>query len=248
MRILEEEPPLSDQCKLPWITDAFLYPISASGMLHVAIFVFLPRIVSFFVGLLARFLGPYLQQGTFYIIAFLTAPFYIVFGSYVVYYVVNCVIDSAKGNRRATDVTLPANIDAGDLIAQVFLLFGCVAICFWPAAIYYVLTKQTDSRFMLLAVCGTFFLPMSFLRGVMFDSFDALNPILIIQSICKTFLSYCGLVLFFLVLGGFIEVILPHLPLWGFLSAGIEIYLVFVLAHRVGWFYWWHKDKLNWGL
>jgi hypothetical protein len=217
-------------------------------MLHLAVFVFLPRIVSFFVGLLARFLAPFLQEGTGYIITFLTMPFRIVFGSYVVYYIVNCVIDSAKGNRRATDVTMPANVDAGDLIEQVVLLFGCVAICFWPAAIYYVITKQTDSRFWLLMSCATFFLPMSFLRGVMFDSFDALNPIRIIQSICKTFLPYCGLVLFFLVLGGFAARAVPRLPVWGFLSAGIEIYLVFVLAHRVGWFYWWHKDKLNWGL
>jgi hypothetical protein len=26
------------------------------------------------------------------------------------------------------------------------------------------------------------------------------------------------------------------------------IYLAMVAAHLLGWFYWWHKDKLNWGL
>ena len=89
---------------------------------------------------------------------------------------------------------------------------------------------------------------MCFLRGVMFDSFDALNPIEIFRSILSTFLPYCGLVLFFMVLGGFAAAVLFRLPLWDFLQTCIILYLVFVLAHRLGWFYWWYKDKLGWGL
>jgi hypothetical protein len=82
----------------------------------------------------------------------------------------------------------------------------------------------------------------------MFDALDALNPIEIIRSICRTLLPYCGLVLFFLVVGGSVVVVIPRLPLWEFLKDALGVYLVFVLAGRLGWFYWWYKDKLNWGI
>lgn len=248
MKILEEEPPLANECKLPWLIDAWLYPISASGMINLAVFVLLPRLVSFLVGVLAAFLKPYLDFGTSYIIFFLTVPFYIVFGCYVCYYTAHCVIDSSRGRRRASDIPSANTFDVGDLISQVILLVGCVAVCFWPTAVYYVFTRRTDVWFWLLSAYGVFFLPMSFLAGVMFDSFDALNPTQIIRSIYSTFLSYCGLVLFFSIVVGLIAAVLPRLPLFGFLSTAIEIYLLFVLAHRLGWFYWWHKDKLGWGL
>lgn len=248
MKILEEEPPLADECKLPRLIDAFLYPISASGMIHIAVFVLLPLLVSFLVGLLASFLGPFLQQGTSYVLTFLIVPFYIVFYGYVFYYIAHCIVDSAKGTRRASDVPIADTFNTGDLISQVIVLLGCIAFCFWPTAVYYILTQQTNLWFWLLSAYGVFFLPMSLLRGAMFDSFDALNPISIIRSIFSTFFSYCGLVLFFSALGGLIVFILPRLPLWGFLLTGIKIYLLFVLLHRLGCFYWWHKDKLDWGL
>ncbi|MBA7547923.1 hypothetical protein ES705_40364 [subsurface metagenome] len=89
---------------------------------------------------------------------------------------------------------------------------------------------------------------MSLLRGIMFDAFEALNPIEIIRSICHALLPYCGLVLFFLVVGGFIGAVIPRFPFWDFLKQALKVYLVFVLAHRLGWFYWWYKDKLGWGL
>ena len=248
MKILEEEPPLADECKLPWLIDAFLYPISASGMINLAVFVFLPLLVSFLLGLLARFLSPFLGFGTSYILAVPKVIFYIVFGGYVCYYIAHCVIDSSKGNRRASDVPVANTFDAGDLVAQVILLLGIVAICFCPAAFYYIFTRRIDSFFGFLVALGGFFFPMCFLRGVMFDSFDALNPIEIFISIFSTFLPYCCLVLFFMVLGALAGVILIRLPLWRLLRMCIILYLVFVLAHRSGWFYWWYKDKLGWGL
>jgi len=248
MKILEEEPPLASEFKLPFIIDAFLYPISASGIIHIAVFLVAPLLVSLFVRLLSIFLAPYLMQGTGYIMKYLTVPFYIVFYSYVLYYIALCIFSSTKGRRRAPDIPLSDTFDIGGLVSQAILLIGCVAVCFWPVAIYYVIKHQADLWFWLLSACGTFFLPMTFLRGVMYDSLDALNPASIIWSIIKTFLPFCGLVLFFFAVGGFIAAVLPKLPLWDILTQAVKIYLVFVLAHRVGWFYWWHKDKLNWGI
>ena len=170
MKILEEEPPLANECKLPWLIDAFLYPISASGMIHLAVFVIVPLLISALIRFIEYFLGPYLGLAT-------------------------------------TEITEPVTI-----------------------------------------ILGTFFLPMSLLRGIMFDAFDALNPIEIVRSIYRALLPYCGLVLFFFVVSWFIAEVLPRLPLWDFLKQALKVYLVFVLAHRLGWFYWWYKDKLDWGL
>ncbi len=248
MKILEEEPQLADECKLPWIIDAFLYPISASGMINLAVFVIVPELVSLLISVLTSFLAPFLQFGTPYITTLLTLPFYIVFGCYVVYYVAHCVVDSTKGRRRATDLPMANIFSIRDLVEQTILLLGCIAICFCPAAFYYIFTRRIDSFFWFLVALGGFFFPMFFLRGVMFDSFDALNPIEIFRSIFSTFLPYCCLVLFFMTLGGLAGVILLRLPLWRFLRTCIILYLVFVLAHRSGWFYWWYKGKLGWDL
>jgi hypothetical protein len=248
MKILEEDPPLADECKLPWLIDAFLYPISASGMINLAVFVIAPELISFLVFVLASLLAPFLQSGTSYIMRLLTLPFYIVFGCYVVYYVAHCVIDSSKGHRRATDLPIANIFSVRDLIEQTILLLGCVAICFCPTAFYYLFTRRIDLWFWVLLAAGGFFFPMCFLREVMFDSFGVLNPIEIFRSILSTFLPYCGLVLFFMALGGFAGVVLLRLPLWSLLRACIILYVAFVLAHRSGWFYWWYKDKLDWGL
>jgi hypothetical protein len=248
LNILEEEPLLASKQKLPWLVSAFVYPASTSGLVHIAVFVFLPRIVSLIVNLLASAIGPILREGTGYIIIFLTVPFYILFYSYVTYYTCYRINDSGKGNMRASDVPISDTFIASDFISEVVLLFGCAAICFWPPPVYYMLTKQTDLWFWVLSLCGGFFFPMALLRGVLFESFDALNPVDIIKSIIDTFLSYCGLVIFSLVIAGFILAALPRLPIWGFVIDAMRFYLVFVVVHRLGWFYWWNKDRLGWGL
>jgi hypothetical protein len=248
MKILEEEPPLADECKLPWLIDAFLYPISTSGMIHLAVFVIVPLLISGFIRLIEFFLKPILGLGTAEITEPITLILYVIFYSYVCYYIADCVINSAKGHRRAAEVSVSSTISMGDLISQALVIIGCVAICLAPVLLYWIFVKRTDSWFWTLSTYGIFFLPMSLLRGIMFDAFDALNPMEIIRSIYRTLLPYFGLVLFFLVVGGFIRAVIPRLPLWGFLRQAIKVYLVFVLMHRLGWFYWWYKDKLGWGL
>jgi hypothetical protein len=122
----------------------------------------------------------------------------------------------------------------------------------WPAALYYGLirfdlTQRVSWLLWLLIATGVFFLPMSLLRGVLFDSFDALNPIEIILDIIRTFIAYLGLVLFFLALPTLFITLMWLSPLRLFADA-LAFYLIFVMAHRLGWFYWWHKDRLDWGV
>ncbi len=246
MKVIEE-PQLGVKRKLPWLIDMLLYPMSISGFIHLLVFLLLPRLVSLFVNFLLRMVPQEIRMAA-YEIEWLYLPFYVVFYGYVVYYIIECVLSSSKGGYRAPDPSISETLDWRDLVGQALLLIGCVAICFWPTAVYYILAKRTDRTFWLLLSGGMFFSPIALLRGIMFDSFNALNPILIIGSIFKTFLPYCGLVLLICALGGFIAIVLPRLLIWSFVSSGARFYLLFVAAHLLGQFYWWHKDKLDWGL
>ena len=246
MKVIEE-PQLAVKRKLPWLVDMLLYPMSASGIIHLLVFLLLPRLASLFVNSLLTLI-PEEVRAAAYEIEWLYLPFYVVFYGYVVYYIIECVLSSSKGGYRAPDPSIPDTLDWRDFVGQVLLLIGCVAICFWPVAVYYIFTQQKDWIFWSLLALGMFFLPISLLRGILFDSYDALNPIQIINSILNTFVPYCGLVLIFILLVGFVAIILPKLTVWDIVGDCAKIYLLFVLANFLGWFYWWHKDKLDWGL
>jgi hypothetical protein len=257
-----EEPQLEVKRKLPWLIDVFLYPTSVSGIIHLMIFWFLPPLIGTFL----------LRAGDIFILIPLAIGVYLVLLGYMVYYIALCIFDSSKGGKRAPDVMTIDWPDKGELVSELFLILGAIAICFWPAALYYVFTKKVDLVFWVLSSCGIFFLPMALLAGILFDATHALNPLFIIGSIFRTFLPYCGLVPVFSVLGALLAVIASNifsLPAAQDLQQGIGqimlvlarlfrasltypgmafIYLAMVAAHLLGWFYWWYKDKLNWGL
>lgn len=264
MKIIEE-PQLEVKRKLPWLIDVLLYPASVSGIIHLAIFLFLPPLVWAFLRRLAL-------TGFSFIFVPLSLGIYLLLVGYMLYYIGFCIFDSAKGGRRAPDVTTLDLPDKGELVSQLFLVLGAIAICFWPAGLYYVLAKKVDLVFWVLSACGIFFLPMALLAGILFDAIHALNPVVIIGSISRTFLPYCGLVPVFCALGGLLALIASNifsLPSTRNLEQAIGqimlivdrlfavtltypgmafVYLAMVGAHLLGWFYWWHKDKLNWGL
>jgi len=238
-----------EESRFPWFLDALAYPVSGSGAVNIAVFVIVPELVAFVVGLMSRLIQPALPMGgAAYLMTLLTAPFYIAFACYVCYYVAHCVTDSSRGHRRASDIQLTGALSFSDLASQTILLVASVAITCWPVAVYYVLTERTDAWYWLLGASGVFFLPMSFLAGVIFDSFDALNPLLIVQSIARAFVPYCGLVLFFLAVAGLAAAVIPRLPVWPLLRSAAQIYLLLVLANSIGRFYWRNRERLDWGV
>lgn len=239
---LIEEPQLTVKRKLPWFVDVFLYPISISGIIHIVIF----WLSLLLLGLLDRFILSRVDLG-----GIISLWLYMLLIGYISYYFGYCIFDSSKGGRRAPDIAIVHTPDKGDLLSQLFLMLGCVAICFCPVAIYYAFTIRTDSTFWVLAGCGGFFFPMALLVGVLFDATHALNPIFIVGSILRSFFAYCGLILSFCLFGGLVVVIvrvLNRLPILGFISNIINLYLLFVSAHLLGRFYWLNKDRLDWGL
>ena len=234
-----ESEPVSER-KLPWIIDIFLYPISASGMVHLAILSFLPRML-LPLGHLSYWLHP----------PIFGLGFLVIFIGYLLYCLSDCIRDSANGGRRAPNIDISPTVlfHAGELISPVLKVFVCVAVCLGPLLAYFVITRQTDLIFWLLVTYGVLFLPVVLLATVLFDSLRALNPVLIIASTVTVFLPYCGLVLLFFTVGGLIALIVSILPqsrLISYILSAVCIYLAFVAAHLLGRFYWKYEERLNW--
>lgn len=259
MKILEEEPPLADECKPPGPIDIALYPFSAAGAVNLGIFCLGPPILGFINHLiLSR-----IPFGT--LIALIL---FLLLVAYALHYLAFCTFDSSKGGRRAPDTLAQDSPDKSDLISQLFLTLGSIALCFWPAVVYSAWTGRADAIFWLLSACGLFFFPMVLLAGTLFDAIHALNPIVIIASIVRTLPRYLGLVLFFCIPFALVAAMIANISPQGamgtlffprilvsyffttsFIYKAIPLaYLTMIGAHLLGRFYWLHKDKLDWGL
>jgi len=235
------------QRTLPWFIDIFLYPISYSGVIHLVIFIATPLLIGFTV---LRFLDVFHGVMSFII--------YLLFTGYFFYYIGYCIFDSSRGGLRAPDININDSHDKNEYLSQVFFIIGITAVCFFPAIIYHIAFEKTDLVFKLLSAAGMFFFPMAVLAVVLFDSLEALNPIVIISSIYRTFLPYCGLVLVFSMIAGLILPIRLYLSqpfallsnyLLGtaFIHYKIAfVYMVMIAAHLLGRFYLRYKNKLNW--
>jgi hypothetical protein len=239
MKILEQDPPLAQECKTPWILRAFLYPLSAAGITHILVFTFCPVLLI----LLEIHVFRYSCLSSLMFFAGI-----ILLVGYGIYFVTYCVFDSSKGHRNAPYIPKRHFPDKWELVRQYFLLLVSVAMCFGPLGVYYGNFRQIDLIFWLLIGIGLFFFPMTLLSVLLFDSFTAVNPIFVMTSIFKNIIGYCSLFLFFCTIIAFMIFALPTPSLLGFTGHAIRFYLLLVLANRLGWFYWWHKDKLGWGI
>ena len=234
-----EDAESATKCKLPWLVDIFLYPISASGMVHLAILSFLPRML-LPLGHLNWLYPPIFFLG-----------FLVIFIGYLFYCLSDCIRDSANGGRRAPNIDISPTVllNIGELISPVLKMFVCITVCLGPLLAYFIITRRTDLIFWLLVTYGIFFLPMVLLAVVLFDSLRALNPILIIASMFNVFLPYCGLVSLFFVVSGLVAVIItfmPQLPIISYILSAVCVYLTMVMSHLLGRFYWRCQEKLNW--
>ena len=226
--------------RLPWIVDLFLYPISVSGMIHLAILSFLPRM-----------LLPMGHRSYWIHPPIFGLGFIIIFIGYLLYCLFDCVRDSADGGRRAPDIEVSADVllSVWELISPVLKAFVCTVVCLGPLLAYFIIAERTDTIFWLLVVYGVVLSPIVFLAVVLFDSFRALNPILIITSMFGISLPYCGLALLFFVVGSLIAVIMaiqPRSAIIGYIFSAACVYLAMVMAHLLGRFYWRYQEKLNW--
>ncbi|MHC4364288.1 MAG: hypothetical protein ACYSTJ_02335 [Planctomycetota bacterium] len=276
------EPERVGERRLPWMIDIFLYPASKPGLTMLGIIIGLPLLMKVMTmvvqGIALAFSPLYIFAVVFLCISIIVN---IIVALYLYWYLALCVRDSAEGNLRAPDV-LVHSPSLGDMFGQLVKLFCClmifvlliyvyvarvrgVGISFWLSlfrALFLIPVElhdavQSDIIFWHLLFCVVFLFPMTLLAVVMFDSFRAFNPVLIIGSIFSTFFQYCGLVLLFcgicvpIVITRRIvteKMVLPQFQILPYIIRLVSIYLLMVGAHVLGRFYWRYQEKLDWGV
>jgi hypothetical protein len=244
----------SEQRKLPWIIDIFLYPTSNGGLLTLATIILL----RLFTDIATVMLMCCVFGGILSLIIRIVLVW-----SYMYWYFSECVRDSADGGLRAPNIigTMPGLVDMFWYWAR---LFACLTIFLGPAIFYrgytYFTNIEVNNAILLsLLAFGAFFFPMNVLAVVMFDSVNGMNPILVIRSIISTFLQYCGLFILFyglsILLSTMLGMVLRISSRTRILSGGFFTYILFnllmayallIAGHLLGRFYWLYQKKLNW--
>jgi len=259
---IEHEPP--PERKRPWLIDIFLYPTNKSGLTMIGIIVGIPlffRLVFAFMVLLTFICPPLLLFLPVLAVLGIIIGIIIglLFGMYFYWYLCECVRDSAEGGIRAPE-TIGTTPGLGELFAQTYKAFVCFAFFVLPVLLYLIYTRRTDAIFWALTAFWIFFFPMGLLAVIMFDSLAGLNPVIIIGSVFSAFLPYFGLIsllaglilsIRFLVflsrllfsLGGIYTIII-WIIIYG--SGIIDFYMMMVIAHLLGRFFYKYQEKLNW--
>ena len=229
--------------RLPWIIDIFLYPLSISGLITLGIIIVLPLLVNIATLLLGP-LGFFISIPGF---VFIKIPI----GLYLFWYLAECVRDSALGGVRAPQ-TLGNAPGLAEMLWHTLKIVVCYIVFGGPPLFYFIYTHKIDAVYWALLGYAIFFFPMGLLAVIIFDSFSALNPIVIIGSIFSTFFQYCGLVLIFVIFAlGITATSKIQMEGAGGYALGLLIfcgllYFLLIFAHLLGRFYWRYQEKLNW--
>ena len=223
----------------PWPIDIFLYPLSVAALTTLGIVIVIPLLINLVGGLM----GPF---GFFVLI-----PGYVVTAVcrlYFLWYVSQCIADSARGGVRAPETVAQAP-GLWDMLVQTGRAVAAVAVSLLPMMIYWLTVRQVDTIFWTLLAWAAVIWPMALLAVVMFDSVCGLNPLILVGSMLSTLLPYLGLVLALGTLQ-FLYIIanraLAEDPLLHYAFSLTRYYLALVAAHLVGRFYWRYEEKLNW--
>jgi len=227
----------------PRFTDAFLYPASLNGLVYIGIFAVGLWVIDVLGGVLSKLARHY--GGV------LALVLEVAFAGYILFYLGYCIFDSSKGQRRAPAISTAHAPDLWDLVGQWGLLIGGMAICLWPAGLYYGFTERTDVAFWSLAGVGMFFLPMALLTATLFAGIGALNPLLMVRSIVVTLPAYLVLLLKLAAVVLLIRIVqwtAWRLPIPGAFFTAVRLYVFLVGCYWIGSFYHRQRDRLDWGL
>ncbi len=253
-RPMAEEPEIDQEGKrkLPWPIDVFLYPFSRGG-----------------IGTIGIFVGGY-------IIAFIASMFcclavivQLLLLCYMAWYFSECIRDSADGGIRAPD-TIGRQESLLEMFWQLLRLFFCHVIYLSAGPILYSFlmlfssSSPNDTVLLVMTIIGSFLYPMAIISVSVLSSIEGLNPILLIRSVASTFVQYIGLVIllngviliyYFLLASSFFAMMRRGSqeaafvgPIFvGLILGGLGFFwLLLVLAHILGRFYWRYEHKLNW--
>lgn len=225
----------------PVLAAIFLYPTSIHGLSIIAVIVGIPFLINIFAMLAGPIWGIFIIIPGFFVIA--------VLAGYTFWYFCQCIRESADGQTKAPDVLVNAPA-LGDIGWQFLQTAVSIAFFAAPGIIYYRYTGKTDITFFLLLAYAALFLPMGLLAVVLYDAISALNPLLLIGSVLKTFLSYIKLVVLFYIVGCLLFFVsrLSLFCLFDVIVEAISVYLLLILAHLLGRFYRTNSKKLGWDI
>ncbi|MEJ2648043.1 MAG: hypothetical protein P8016_06505 [Sedimentisphaerales bacterium] len=224
--------------RLPWQLDIFLYPLSKSGLRHLAFFMGVPIMLQ-----ILKLISPLFLL---MLVAFFSMIFNIVLFLYLYWYLAECIRDSAAGWVRAPE-GLGGLPDFSDLIMQTANIIGCLTFFLLPAIIYLIATKSMDVFAWLLIIPAIFFYPIGLLSVVLNDSVAGLRWHILWSSVRKTFRPYAALSLIYIVMLLAVIVYMASQAgfLWKMIFRFLLIYFAFILAHLTGKFYYRYKAKLD---
>jgi hypothetical protein len=235
----QEQAEHSGRRSVPWPVDILLYPLSVAALTTLGIVIVIPLLINLAAGLM----GPF---GFFVLIpgAVVDAVLWL----YFLWYVAQCIADSARGGVRAPETVAQAP-GLWEMLVQTGRTVAAVAVALLPMITYWLSVRRVDTVFWSLLAWAAAICPMALLAVTMFDSVCGLNPLILIGSMLSAFLPYLGLVL---ALGALLFLIvkanqaLAGYPLLGYAFGFAKYYLALVAAHLVGRFYWRYEEKLNW--
>jgi len=245
------EPEEIPQRRHIWLIDIFLYPLNLSALTILLICVGGP----FFLRTVVKFCWVMMTQVQMMLIPWVVSMMihwaaFIVLVLYLIWYVFQAIRDSARGGIRAPD-TGALTPGLAELLGENFKLLITALFCMAPALVYLIYGGGTDAIFWTLYGTGGFIFPMALLAVVIHESLRGLNPLLIVRSVLRTFFHY-------LVLVPFCYVLCLMFPLayyfilnrryWHFsyVLQAPAFYLLLIMAHLLGRFYFKNEEKLYW--
>lgn len=226
----------------PWPIDILLYPVNVHGLVFLAISVGIPTCLGL-VCQLVPLLGFALGLPLFIL--------NILIWLYAGWYLAECVYDSATGGTRAPGALTPG---VGDMWSRVSYFLAVYVLFLFPPGIYYLFAREADLVFYGLLIWTILFFPMGLLAMAIMDSTTALNPLVLLDAIFRTFFSYIGL-LVLLVAVTFLMGWLWN-TLTGFGPALLSALIgrtgfyctLMVQSHILGRFCWRNSERLDWGI
>jgi hypothetical protein len=241
----------------------FVFPLRGHGLGMIGIFA-----VGNVLILASWFFLHTLYQGRTYYHRGRGAPYIlaVLVWGYLCWYFKLCIQTAAEGKIRTPDVIYEFEGDHMDLAVQIMKMLLTIAASLAPAflyagwSIYNTPTAQLAAHgyitnpvlFWSLLAGGLFFLPMMLLSMILHDSAAGLNPILIIDSIRRTFRKYLVLLFWFFSLLG-LACLIPWL-LYTIISwliipgLAFSCYFLIVIAAILGRFFYRNEKRLDWGV
>lgn len=243
-----EGPP---QRKLPWIVDIFLYPMNKAALTMLLICTgipfFLRLVVKFCFGLMVHVQVLLILWAISIVVHWAVLSLLVL---YMNWYVWECIRESAAGSIRAAE-TVGATPGFGEIFARAFRGAVALGLCMAPAVFYVASVQAIDPVFWALYAFGGLAFPMALLALVVHDSFSGLNPFLIVSSILKTFFRYLPLVPLCYLLCLLFPVayaLIPNQRYWhlAYPLLFLAYYLILVMGHLLGRFYFKNEERLYW--